>query len=178
MVEELLHSFCCSECNRLFAIGCVKGCSKHVSSVVAAAKYCNLTPCRFHPFSKHPSCRQINVNILLCDALWLADLDFEFFSVYFDESRLALDSLSGAEATPPSRLFPQFRVRHRGVTATRPPPPKGPYRTPSQTPLQWGLADGLDLRNPVALQGVEQLHLRVSRYTLTLTLIFLSLMFR
>ena len=36
-------------------IGCVKGCSKHVSSVVAAAKYCSLTPCRFHPFSKHPS---------------------------------------------------------------------------------------------------------------------------
>ena len=54
MVEELLHYFCCFECNRLFAIRCVKGCSKHVSSVVAAARYCNLTPCRFHPFSKHP----------------------------------------------------------------------------------------------------------------------------
>ena len=37
------------------SLGCVKGCSKHVSSVVAAAKYCSLTPCRFHPFSKHPS---------------------------------------------------------------------------------------------------------------------------
>ena len=30
MVEELLHYFCCFECNSLFAIGCVKGCSKHV----------------------------------------------------------------------------------------------------------------------------------------------------
>ena len=39
----------------MFAIGCVKGCSKDVSSVVAPAKYCSLTPCRFHPFSKHPS---------------------------------------------------------------------------------------------------------------------------
>ena len=37
----------------VFAIGCVKGCSKHVSSAVAAARYCNLTPCRFHPFPKH-----------------------------------------------------------------------------------------------------------------------------
>ena len=55
MVEELLHYFCCFECNSLSAIGCVKGCSKHVSSVVAAAKYCSLTPCRFHPFSKHPN---------------------------------------------------------------------------------------------------------------------------
>ena len=49
MVEQLLHYFCCFECNSLFAIGRVKGCSKHVSSVVAAAKSCNLTPCRFHP---------------------------------------------------------------------------------------------------------------------------------
>ena len=39
----------------MFAIGGVKRCSKHVSSVVAAAKYCSLTPCRFHPFSKHPT---------------------------------------------------------------------------------------------------------------------------
>ena len=39
MVEELLHYFCCFECNSLFAIGCVKGCAKHVSSVVGAAKY-------------------------------------------------------------------------------------------------------------------------------------------
>ena len=31
-----------------------------------------------------------------------------------------------------------------------------------------GVAGSLDLRNPVALQGVEQLHLRVSRCTLTL----------
>ena len=53
MVEELLHYFCCFECNGSSAIGCVKGCSKHVSSVVTAAKYCSLTPCRFHPFSKH-----------------------------------------------------------------------------------------------------------------------------
>ena len=56
MVEELLHSFCCFECNRLFAIGCVKGCVEHVSSVVAAGACCSLTPCRFHPFSKHPNC--------------------------------------------------------------------------------------------------------------------------
>ena len=33
----------------------MKGCSQHVSSVVAAAKHCSLTPCRFHPFSKHPT---------------------------------------------------------------------------------------------------------------------------
>ena len=58
MVEELLHYLCCFECNSLFAIGCVKGCSKHVSSVVAEAKYCSLTPCRFHPFSK-PECTKI-----------------------------------------------------------------------------------------------------------------------
>ena len=55
MVEELLHYFCCFECNSLSSLGCVKGCSKHVSSVVAAAKYCSVTPCRFHPFSKHPN---------------------------------------------------------------------------------------------------------------------------
>ena len=33
-----------------------------------------------------------------------------------------------------------------------------------------GAAGSLDLRNPVALQGVEQVHLRVSRYTSTLSL--------
>ena len=33
-----------------------------------------------------------------------------------------------------------------------------------------GVAVSLDLRNPVALQGVEQLHLPESRYTLTLRL--------
>ena len=55
MVEELLLCFCCFERNSLFGIGCVKGCSKHVSSVVAVARYCKLTPCRFHPFSKHLS---------------------------------------------------------------------------------------------------------------------------
>ena len=62
MVEELLHYFCCFECNHLFAIGCVKGSSKHVLSVVAAAKYCNLIPCRFHPFSKHPICIRAGAN--------------------------------------------------------------------------------------------------------------------
>ena len=62
MAEELLHYFCCFERNSLFAVGCVKGCSKHVSSVVAAARYCSLTPCPFHPFSKHP--------ILASLALW------------------------------------------------------------------------------------------------------------
>ena len=36
MVEELLHYFCCFKDNRSFAIVRVKGCSKHVSSVVAA----------------------------------------------------------------------------------------------------------------------------------------------
>ena len=51
--------FCCFECKSLFAIGRVKGCSKHASNVAVAAKYCNLTPCRFHPFSKHPTFHQI-----------------------------------------------------------------------------------------------------------------------
>ena len=37
MVGELLHYSRCLECNRLFAIVHVKGHSKHVSSVVAAA---------------------------------------------------------------------------------------------------------------------------------------------
>ena len=55
MADELLHYFCCFERNSLFAIDCVKGCYEHLSSAVAAAKYCNLTPCRFHPFSKHPT---------------------------------------------------------------------------------------------------------------------------
>ena len=41
IVKELLHSLCCFECNSLFAIGCVRECSKHFSSVVAAAKYCS-----------------------------------------------------------------------------------------------------------------------------------------
>ena len=50
-----LHSFCCFECNRLFAIARVKGRSKHVSSVACHGKYCSRTPCRFHPFSKHPT---------------------------------------------------------------------------------------------------------------------------
>ena len=65
-------------------------------------------------------------------------------------------------------------------------PPKLPFRTPSRTPpvaliLALGrgrgvalppardVAGSLDLRNTVALQGVDQLHLRVSRYTLTLS---------
>ena len=61
MVEELLHYFCCFECNSLFAIGCVKGCSKHVSSVVGAARYCSLTPCRFHPLLQTPDRRQKHV---------------------------------------------------------------------------------------------------------------------
>ena len=54
MVKEPLRSLCCFKCNRLFAKGCLKGCSKHVPSVVATALFCNLTPSRFHPFSKHP----------------------------------------------------------------------------------------------------------------------------
>ena len=50
-------------------------------------------------------------------------------------------------ATPPSRLFPSSVSQGcRSYTGS------------------------LDLRNPVALQGVEQLHVRVSRYTLTLSL--------
>ena len=68
--------------------------------------------------------------------------------------------------TPLLRLFPQFRACRRGVAAT--PSQKGPCRAPSRTRLQ-GVAGSLDLRNPVALQGVERLHLRVSRYTLTLS---------
>ena len=65
MVKELLHSFkfCCFECNRLFAIFCMKGCSKHVLSVVAAAKYCNLTPCRFRSLKPpSPSTRERKIS--------------------------------------------------------------------------------------------------------------------
>ena len=54
VVEQLLYYFCCFECNSSFAIVRVKGGSKHVSSVSCHNKYCNRTPCRFHPFSKHP----------------------------------------------------------------------------------------------------------------------------
>ena len=85
MVEELLHSFCCFECNSLSAIGCVTGCSKHVSSVVAAAKYWNLTPCRFHPlpispFSKHPNTHvnqeDVNGEKLTVKKWWISGADF------------------------------------------------------------------------------------------------------
>ena len=55
MVEKLLHSLCCFECNSSFTIVRVKGSSKHVSSVGCRGKYCDRTPCRFHPFSKHPN---------------------------------------------------------------------------------------------------------------------------
>ena len=55
MVEELLRTISAVSSAIVWSsLGCVKGCSKHVSSVVAAAKYCSVTPCRFHPFSKHP----------------------------------------------------------------------------------------------------------------------------
>ena len=84
--------------------------------------------------------------------------------------------------TPGLQRFPQFRVRRRGVAA---PPPKGPVAPHPCTPTALiflggggvalpparGLAGSLDLRNPVALQGVEQLHLRISRYTLKLSLL-------
>ena len=36
VVNKLLQSFCCFECNSLFAVVRVKGRSKHVSSMVAA----------------------------------------------------------------------------------------------------------------------------------------------
>ena len=67
-----------------------------------------------------------------------------------------------------------------------PPHPKGPPVAPHPGPPcstclgSWerggcvalpparDVAGSLDLRNPVALQGVEQLHVRVSHYTLTL----------
>ena len=45
-------------------------------------------------------------------------------------------------ATPPSRLFPQFRGCRRGVAAT--PPPPGPRCTLSR------VVCNLDLRNPAA----------------------------
>ena len=38
-------------------------------------------------------------------------------------------------ATPPSWLFPQFRVFRRGATATPPPPPKGPAAPHPEPPL-------------------------------------------
>ena len=86
-------------------------------------------------------------------------------------------------ATPPSWLFLQFRVCRRGVAATPPPLPRAlsPIPDPpcsthlgsgregcyaAALPPARSVAGSLDLRNPVALQGVEQLHLRVSRYTL------------
>ena len=84
-------------------------------------------------------------------------------------------NLSGADATPPSCrapgcLFPQFRVCRRGVAAAtiHPPPPKKSPDAPHPRHLCGG-PRSLDLRNLVALQGVEQLHLRVLRYTLTLS---------
>ena len=67
-----------------------------------------------------------------------------------------------------------------GVAATA--LPKGPVPDPSVAvilalgkggcsilPPARGVAGSLDLQNPFALQGVEQLHLRVSRYTWTLS---------
>ena len=91
-------------------------------------------------------------------------------------------ALQGA-ATPLLRLFPRLSVSQGSQLHPPPPPPKRPCCTPSRTTvwnLSWllgrrgvalpparGVPGSLDVRSPVALQGVEQLHLRVSRYTLT-----------
>ena len=68
-------------------------------------------------------------------------------------------------ATPLSRLIPQFCVW--GVAAT--PPQKTPV-APLSLPPRGGVAGAWVLQNPVALQGVEQLHCSVSRYNLPLRL--------
>ena len=55
MVEELLHSFCCFECNCSFAIVRVKDSFQTCFKCGRRSKYWHRTPCRFHPFSKHPT---------------------------------------------------------------------------------------------------------------------------
>ena len=103
--------------------------------------------------------------------------------------------LSGADATPPSVALqgvatPPVAALSAVLSVSQgyrshPPPPKGPIPDPPPPcsthlgswegevdvalPSPRGVAGSLDLRNPVALQGLEQLHLRVSRYTLALT---------
>ena len=98
--------------------------------------------------------------------------------------------LSGADSTPPpvalqvlAALRSAISNVSQGCRSSTPPPSQGPCRTPTQTPCSiylgsWeglppaslrGVAGSLDPRNPVPLQGVEQLHLRVSRYTLKLS---------
>ena len=66
-------------------------------------------------------------------------------------------------ATPLSRLILQFWVCSRRVAATPPPPPR-PLSHLSLPP-RGGVAGAWALQNPVALQGVEQLHCSVSHYT-------------
>ena len=55
---------------------------------------------------------------------------------------------------------------NRGVAAT--PPPKGPRRT-SLSATAEGVAGAWALQDHAALQGVEQLHCSVSRYTFPLS---------
>ena len=59
MDVELLQYFCCFECNHLFAIARVKGRSKHVSSVVAAASIAIAPLATFTP-SRHAKTRRGN----------------------------------------------------------------------------------------------------------------------
>ena len=86
--------------------------------------------------------------------------------------------LSGADATPPPCRAPRcsytpvaahsavLSVCSRGVAAT--PPPKAPAAPLSLSATAGVVAGALTLENPVALQGVEQLHCSVSRYTFPL----------
>ena len=53
MVEELSHSFHCLECNSSCAIVHMKGTFQICFKRGRSGNYCNRTPCRFHPFSKH-----------------------------------------------------------------------------------------------------------------------------
>ena len=83
--------------------------------------------------------------------------------------------LCGTDATP--HPLPQLHSPPKSPVATHPDPSialilalgsGGGGGVAVALPPARGVAGNLDLRNPVALQGTEQLYLRVSHYTLTL----------
>ena len=88
------------------------------------------------------------------------------------------ETLSGADATPPPCRAPGWSYTPvaalsaissvAGVSQLQPPLLKGPVAPHPGLPCRVSVAGSLDFQNPVALQRVEHLHLRVSRYTLTL----------
>ena len=95
-------------------------------------------------------------------------------------SNESYESRTGCNRTLPTVLWvPLIRISHRGVAATAPTPdPVAPHPGPPPVALGFalgregvvlpparGVAGSLDLQSPVSLEGVEQLHLRVSRYT-------------